>query len=326
MSSKQRIQRYYQQCDELLSVTGLAWWLIDLDYNPDIFWCNAAMCQAFSLDPCQEEHSIQASCPIAGDYNQNIAIKSSDKAWQVLNEYQQLLHGELPYYHNRFPYYDRHEDQLRYFHSRAKALIRDDKGRASVLLGTIEQEKVNETLYQLATVDALTGLKNRRVFDQQLNLLLNLAKREQQHIGLILCDIDHFKAYNDCLGHYAGDECLQRIAKAFQRCRTASDSDVVCRYGGEEFAFIVYGKSATDMAVLAEKIRHQVHHLNIPHPAFGHIPVTISVGYTSVIPQAELSTKSLIEMADKALYQAKFQGRNTIANGGHFAVSPLIVK
>ncbi|MDP5253292.1 MULTISPECIES: GGDEF domain-containing protein [unclassified Vibrio] len=315
MSSKQRIQRYYQQCDELLGFGGLAWWLIDLDYNPERFVCNQIMCDAFNLDSRLDEHSVQRTCPIAGDYNQNIAIKNSDKAKRVLNDYQQLLNGQSLEYHNRFPYYDRESDQVLYFNSRAKALVRDTSGQARLLLGTIEQETVNETLYRYATIDALTGLKNRRVFDQQLNFLLKLATREQRCLSLILCDIDNFKSYNDCLGHYEGDECLKRVAQTLQHCSLTCHSDVVCRYGGEEFAFIVYGKEEREIAMLAEQIRDQVYQLNIRHPRHEKKRVTVSVGYTCLLPGQHYDSKDLIQSADKALYRAKSLGRNAIANG-----------
>lgn len=304
-----RVEKYYRLCEELLNFVGLSWWIIDLDDDPNLFYCNPTMRETFSLDPNRVQHFVNKSCPIAGDYNRNVAIKSCSKAKLIFNEYAQLRCGCVSEYCNRFPYYNELRDETLFFISRATALKSDESGRASLLLGLIEPEEMSFELYQQAKIDSLTNLYNRREFDSQLAFLLNLANRERRHISLIMCDVDHFKLYNDQLGHYQGDICLQKIAQILSQCCERS-SDVVFRYGGEEFAIICYGDGA-DAAHLAEDIRLKVEAESIPHPAFNGSPVTISVGYVSVIPNVKVTTtRWLIEHADGALYKAKSNGRN----------------
>ena len=164
----------------------------------------------------------------------NIAIKSSAKSKQILNEYKQLTEGEINEYSNTFPYFDERSDETIYFSSRAKILLKDQQGRASLLFGIIEPEAIAAELYTLAKVDSLTGLYNRREFDAKIEFLLKLAAREHHYLSLIMCDIDYFKAYNDRFGHYEGDQCLIRVAQAIEKA-CARTTEVVCRYGGEEF-------------------------------------------------------------------------------------------
>ena len=304
-----RVEKYYQLYSELLNFSDVSWWLIDLEDNPDLFYCNPTMCETFSLDPRLLQHSVSQTCPIAGDYNRNIAIRSADKAKQVFNEFAQLRKGKISEYHNRFPYYNPQQDRTRFFSSRASALLRDEAGNATLLFGLIEQEETTAELYHQAKTDSLTGLYNRREFDSQLAFLINLARREKRYISLIMCDVDHFKLYNDLMGHYEGDLCLKQLASLLSSCCERS-SDVICRYGGEEFAVICYG-NGTEAAQLAEELRQTVEAAAIPHPAFANACVTISVGYASVIPEEEVMTpRWLIEHADNALYRAKAKGRN----------------
>ncbi|MCG7587760.1 GGDEF domain-containing protein [Photobacterium sp. OFAV2-7] len=163
-------------------------------------------------------------------------------------------------------------------------------------------------MYKIASIDYLAGLKNRREFDNQLTFFINLARRENRFVSLIMCDIDNFKQYNDFHGHYAGDECLVKVAYSISRsCHRTMG--VVCRYGGEEFAVILYGNKI-NVANLAEDIRQGVSSINIPHRCTDQSSVTLSVGYVSVIPKTETNPKSHIEKADLALYQAKKNGRN----------------
>lgn len=311
MFPNSRIEKYYQQCSELLDFSGLSWWLIDLEQDPEVFYCNQTMCETFHLDSSKLQHSVSQTCPIAGDYNKFIAIKNSEKAQRVFNEYRELKNNALSEYRNHFPYFDPAADKVRYFSSRAKALIRDADGQATLLLGIIEPETVSESLYHQARHDSLTGLKNRREFDSQLKFLLNLARREQHFVSLILCDVDHFKLYNDNLGHYTGDQCLKNIARALsESCNR--ETDIVCRYGGEEFAILTYG-NAPNTAALAETIRQRVAELAIPHPLAPDNRVTISLGYTSLQPDQQTNPQTIIELADRALYRAKQQGRNQCA-------------
>lgn len=303
----QRLRDIYDSCDGLLNFSNLSWWIIDLKDDPNSFYCNQTMCEAFALDGNLTRHSVVETCPIAGDYIKNVAIRSSDKANQIFSEYHKLR-TEGGEYKNSFPYYDSRTDQTLYFSSRARVLVESEAGQAEVLFGLIEPEDVSAELYEKARTDALTGLFNRREFDSQIELLLGLAIRDQRKISLLMCDIDHFKQYNDALGHFAGDECLMQVARLIADL-CARRSDVACRYGGEEFAVIAYGND-NDAGALAESIRREVYSTSIPHPVLDNSPVTISVGYYSIVPDRSVTPRGLIEGADKALYQAKQAGRN----------------
>jgi diguanylate cyclase (GGDEF)-like protein len=270
------------------------------------------MCDTFHLNQAISAHSVSKTCPVAGDYNKYIAIKNTAKAQKVFSDFKALRNNHLSEYLNRFPYYDEVKDIVLYFTSRARALERNKAGQATVLFGVIEPETVSESLYKQASRDGLTGLKNRREFDNQLQFIINLAKRDRRYISLIMCDIDHFKRYDDSLGHYAGDECLKMIARALeQACHR--ETDIVCRYGGEEFAVLIYGEEQS-IPALAERIRVGVSELAIPHPANDIDIVTISAGYISLIPDEHTDPKFLIEKADCGLYQAKDLGRNQIVD------------
>lgn len=312
MFPNSRIEKYYQQCDELLNFSGLSWWIIDLEDDPDTFYCNRTMCDTFNLNPASTAHSVSKTCPIAGDYNKYISIKNTAKAQKVFNDYQNLKDNTLNEYRNRFPYYDEVQDKVLHFTSQAKALVRNEHGQATLLFGMIEPETVSETLYKQALYDGLTGLRNRREFDNQLEFMISLAKRERRCISLILCDIDHFKQYNDTLGHYAGDECLKKIAQSLEKA-CYRETDIVCRYGGEEFAIIIYGEDRS-ISALAEGIRIGVADLAISHPSPDIDIVTISAGFVSLIPDETITPKSLIEKADCGLYLAKSKGRNRTVN------------
>lgn len=308
MFPNKRIEEYYLLYEKLLNFSGLSWWIIDLEDNPNIFYCNKAMYQAFSLNENITQHSVSDTCPIAGDYNNNIAIRNTSKAKQIFNEYEQLKNGTIEEYSNSFPYYDSDSDETIYFSSRAKALIKNESGKAILLFGIIEDESISNELYKEAKTDSLTALNNRREFDFQLEFLFNLALREKRPLSLIMCDVDNFKQYNDMLGHYAGDKCLIQIARSISNTCTRS-TDIACRYGGEEFSIIVYGDELEAFA-LAEEIRIGVHAMAIPHPAKDNKPITISAGVFTLIPCVETSAKVLIEQADDALYIAKEKGRN----------------
>lgn len=308
MFPNSRVEHFYKQCEFFLGFSGVSWWLIDLEDNPDTFYCNKTMCDTFHLENDKVMHSVTETCPIAGDYNKFIALKSTNKARKVLQDYSDLRANKCSEYNNRFPYYDEVTEKVNYFTSRAKALCRNEQGEAVILLGIIEPEVTSEILYKQATVDGLTGLKNRREFDNQLAFLLNLARREQRYISLIMADIDCFKLYNDSAGHYDGDECLRTIARAFFNVCNR-ETDIICRYGGEEFAVITYGEKG-GVEKLAENIVEEIANLGINHPAPKYDTVTISAGFISIIPELSTTTKSLIEMADAALYTAKKNGKN----------------
>lgn len=169
----------------------------------------------------------------------------------------------------------------------------------------------NQKLRQLACSDGLTGIANRRLFDRTLALECQRAQREHQPLSLILGDIDFFKAYNDTLGHPAGDECLQQVAQAMVQVVRRS-TDLVARYGGEEFAVILPHTAALGSVAIAEAIQRHLAQRALPHPAStvaDHITLSLGIACWDgdAIPDCP---SQLIAMADQALYQAKQGGRN----------------
>lgn len=178
--------------------------------------------------------------------------------------------------------------------------------RENALLHASEQQ-----LQQLATIDGLTGVKNRRAFDARLEAEWSRACRSRRPLALLFVDVDHFKQYNDTYGHLAGDDCLRRIAQALDGLATRS-TDTNARYGGEEFAVLVAEEIAMDAALLAERMRLGIESLAIPHAASPQGRVTISVGVAGCVPAIGVAPTALIEAADATLYKAKRSGRNTV--------------
>lgn len=178
--------------------------------------------------------------------------------------------------------------------------------------------ETNERLEQLSYEDALTGLANRRYFDQAMAREFLRLGRHRALCSLIMVDIDHFKAFNDSAGHVAGDDCLRRVG-AVLRAVCMRASDLAARYGGEEFAVILPETSGAEASVLAERIRLAIAALQIAHPdplVAQHVTASIGVATASV---ASLdSAVALVTMADEQLYRAKAAGRNRLMA----AVSP----
>lgn len=176
-------------------------------------------------------------------------------------------------------------------------------------------EGANDELRRLSCTDSLTRVANRRYFEESLKREWNRAKRTTQPLSVIMIDVDHFKEYNDTFGHVAGDRCLLQIAEALVSLVLRS-SDLFARYGGEEFVALLAGTNLEGAASLAEAMRVEVEKLTVPHAPHISSPwVTISAGVATVIPNAKTSSKSLIEKADKALYDAKRGGRNCVRSG-----------
>ncbi|AVH73250.1 response regulator [Nostoc sp. 'Lobaria pulmonaria (5183) cyanobiont'] len=173
-----------------------------------------------------------------------------------------------------------------------------------------ELEAKNLELLRLVTIDGLTQVANRRRFEEYFYQVWQRLKREQRPLSLILCDVDFFKLYNDTYGHRVGDRCLQKIAQAFQDI-IKRPGDLVARYGGEEFAVILPNTDTKGATHVADIICHAVRALAIPHQnsQVGSY-VTISVGFTTEIPQPDSNLEEIIAAADRALYEAKAAGRD----------------
>jgi diguanylate cyclase (GGDEF)-like protein len=165
---------------------------------------------------------------------------------------------------------------------------------------------------ELAQRDALTGTKNRRVFDEHLEQTWQHAVDQAHAMAILLIDIDHFKAYNDQYGHQAGDKTLCRVAQAVQK-HVSRPLDLLTRYGGEEFAVILYDVNETQAQATAERICKAVSELNIEHRASRTAPrVTISVGVAAIQPTTDRTPRGAVQLADQALYEAKVRGRNRV--------------
>lgn len=183
--------------------------------------------------------------------------------------------------------------------------------RTEQLVERTEQlEAANDKLNQLATLDGLTNIANRRRFTEFLTQEWNNAQRQQTALALLLLDVDYFKLYNDTYGHQSGDECLKQVAAVLSQTIKRA-TDLAARYGGEEFVVILNDTSTEGALKVAEAIRAHIEALRIPHSASKVNPwVTVSVGVASLIPDRRNQPDDLIAAADRALYQAKEQGRN----------------
>jgi diguanylate cyclase (GGDEF)-like protein len=171
-------------------------------------------------------------------------------------------------------------------------------------------EIANQELQRLASLDGLTGVANRRRFDQYIESEWQRLSREKLPLSLILCDIDFFKKYNDSYGHQAGDACLRQVADALRFCARRS-VDLVARYGGEEFAVILPNITVAEAGRVAEEMRSVVNTLQIPHVQSGVSQhVTLSLGVACMNPTPSTSPTMLVAASDAALYQAKAAGRN----------------
>lgn len=177
---------------------------------------------------------------------------------------------------------------------------------------TSELAKANVQLERLSRQDGLTGVATRRAFDEMLESEWRRAMRAGSEISFLLVDVDHFKLYNDTYGHQQGDECLRRTARVLAGA-ARRESDLVARYGGEEFAVVLPGTPLEGALVVAQSLCESVKALGLPHSASTTSEVvTISIGAASFVPVTGVEPSVLVEMADRALYQAKRQGRNRV--------------
>lgn len=178
------------------------------------------------------------------------------------------------------------------------------------LLDTIET--MHSQLEADARLDSLTGLANRRCYEEHLGREWKNLIRTQASLSLIVCDIDHFKLYNDTYGHQQGDECLQTVADLI-RSVPRRPLDLVYRYGGEEFVILLPDTNLAEGVRIAEKVKEKISSSEIPHKAsLEKKVVTMSFGVAAISPTNEISSDTLFRRADKALYQAKERGRNQV--------------
>jgi diguanylate cyclase (GGDEF)-like protein len=191
--------------------------------------------------------------------------------------------------------------------------IYDADGKLLAVIETLrdmtDHRRAQTALEQLATRDGLTGIANRRSFDEKLGNEWKRERRDLRTLSLLMIDVDHFKRFNDTYGHQAGDHCLQQIAKVLEEV-VLRPGDLVARYGGEEFAVILSATDAMGASIVANRILERVAELAIPHSGGEGGHVSLSIGIATSLPQPDMTRESLISSADGALYKAKHTGRN----------------
>jgi len=191
---------------------------------------------------------------------------------------------------------------------------------AAKLAGREEELRIaNQHLEELASLDGLTGLANRRGFDRELESRWQNAAEQCRPLALLMVDIDHFKLFNDRYGHVRGDTCLSAVGETLSLV-ALHEAVLVARYGGEEFAVLLPGLNTARATALGEQARRAIEDLLISHAEAPRGVVTISVGVASLVPESQQSAADLVEAADRALYDAKRRGRNAVV-----AHAPLVL-
>jgi len=183
--------------------------------------------------------------------------------------------------------------------------------RTSLHALTRKLDAANQELVRISSRDDLTGVANRRFFDETISLEWRRARRHSNSIALLMCDVDFFKLFNDTYGHQAGDNCLRKVATAI-RLNTERPSDLVARYSGKEFAVALPETTIGGALTVAEKIRQAIRELNISHESSPEGLITMSIGIASTAPGFDNPPDDLIHAASKALYRAKREGRDRL--------------
>jgi diguanylate cyclase (GGDEF)-like protein len=275
---------------------------------PDLILLDVNMSQMDGFEVCQKlrANSQTADIPI-------IFISGYSESNQKI---QAFKHGGNDYITKPFQIGEviaRVENQLQISHLKAELKAKNARLEQELALRQSIEEKLlnlNNQLSKLAALDGLTQIANRRTFDEFLIREWQRGQREKQPLSLILGDIDYFKLYNDRFGHQSGDICLKKVAQTILNT-VMRPADLVARYGGEEFAVILPQTPARNALHVAQTIQLEIKKLAISHPESKVSDyVSLSLGVSCVIPQPRYTKNQLLTTADKALYQAKRQGRN----------------
>lgn len=200
-----------------------------------------------------------------------------------------------------------------FLHKPVSEIILLAKVRAMLRIVGMQRDihAAHRRLKQIATLDGLTCIPNRRYFDDTLTTEWKRCQRAGAPLSLLLIDIDYFKQFNDAYGHQAGDQCLKAVASALNESLFRVE-DSVARYGGEEFAAILPGTAAAGALAVAERMRASTSELRIPHKHGVDSFVSCSIGIASIHPATEQTAEQLLQAADHSLYKAKHAGRNRI--------------
>jgi len=176
----------------------------------------------------------------------------------------------------------------------------------------LELKRYRDSLKTLSTIDGLTGLANRRKFDEAIDVEWRRGRRNQTPISLLMMDIDYFKAFNDHYGHLAGDDCLKNVAAKIAEV-VRRPYDLAARYGGEEFVILLPDTNSEGAISIARRVQEKIKALNQPH-AYSSVAdhVTLSIGIATIMPDDSVVSPDLIKYADDMLYEAKNSGRNQI--------------
>lgn len=249
-------------------------------------------------------------------YRENLELKSvpiivlsaSDDAFQ---KEQCFLQGANDYL-VKLPHRIELLARIRYHSKAYLATIERDEAFHFLQVSQERLGAANVLLQKLNGLDGLTGIANRRKFDDQISVEWQRALRNQYPLALLMCDVDHFKNYNDTYGHQAGDQCLKRVAAVLTE-QLKRPGDLVARYGGEEFGIILPDTTLEGAVHIAQLCRQQLESLAIENKSAVPLPyITISVGAADARPGEHCSMNLLIQAADKALYAAKHRGRNVV--------------
>ena len=232
-----------------------------------------------------------------------------------------LLNVESPRraaFHGQLPLLETVAEQVAGAIANARLHHRLSEAGAALAESNRRLRAANQELQRLSLQDPLTGIANRRHFDQSLEREWRRAVRQRAPLALVLLDIDAFKQFNDSQGHVEGDRCLRAVG-ALLAAGVQRAGDLAARYGGEEFAVLLAGCDALQAEAFAESLRARIEALGIAHPASAGRPwVTASAGVAAIVPAAGLEAACLTEMADRALYAAKRAGRNRVVRAGEW--------
>ncbi len=250
------------------------------------------------------------------DECQKATLSDDEVSQEASAGIRRVISGELSDFSLEYPCHS--TDEERWFIMRITQCDLDQTPYFVIAHQDITQRKIAErNVAELARLDGLTGINNRRTFDNFFARELRRCCRQKHSITLAIVDIDYFKLLNDEYGHQAGDKCLRKVAKAL-KALTHRPSDICARIGGEEFALIWSDCDLQQAKHFTEEVYKQIRALNIPNirSSVSNM-LTVSIGLCSVVPTADMSSEDLFKQADKCLYHAKNNGRNQ-ASWSHY--------